>query len=140
MRYWDASALVPLVVSEANSELARGWLSHDSHIVTWAWSRVGIVGAVERHVREGLISRTHRREALERFLNFAETWDEVTDILAVRSRATALLARHPLRAADAGQLGAALLVNDSYPGTLSFVCTDLRLTTAAELESLRVIP
>ena len=44
----------------------------------------------------------------------------------------------PLRAADAGQLGAALLIQEQLAGALTFVCLDHRLSTAAELESLRV--
>ena len=108
MRYWDASALVPLVVAEPDSELVRMWLSEDDQIVTWAWSRTEITSAIERRAHDGSLSRHQRREALRRFEAFAESWDEVTELLAVRSRANALLARHPLRAADAGQLGAAL--------------------------------
>ena len=139
MRYWDASALVPLVVAEPDSELARTWLSEDDHIVTWAWTRTEITSAIERRAREGSLSRQQRREALRRFDAFAGSWDEVTDLLAVRSRANALLARHPLRAADAGQLGAALLIQEQLAGVLTFVCLDHRLSTAAELESLRVV-
>ena len=81
-----------------------------------------------------------RREVLARFDAFASNWDEVMDVLAVRSRANALLARHPLRAADAGQLGAALLVQEQLAGPLTFVCLDQRVSLAAELESLRVLP
>ena len=139
MRYWDASALVPLVVAEPHSGVARTWLSEDDRIVTWAWTRIEIVGAIERRVREGSLSRPQRREALRRFDAFAESWDEVTDVLAVRARASALLARHPLRAADAGQIGAALLIQEQLAGVLTFVCLDHRLSSAAELESLRVI-
>ena len=139
MRYWDASALVPLVVAEPDSELVRTWLSDDDHIVTWAGTRTEITSAIERRVREGSLSKLQRREALRRFDAFAGTWDEVTELLAVRSRANALLARHPLRAADAGQLGAALLVQEQLAGVLTFVCLDQRLATAAELEGLRVI-
>ena len=139
MRYWDASALVPLVVAEPDSELVRTWLSEDDQIVTWAWSRTEITSAIERRARGGSLSRHQRREALRRFEAFAESWDEVTELLAVRSRANALLARHPLRAADAGQLGAALLIHEQLAGTLTFVCLDHRLSTAAELESLRVM-
>ena len=139
MRYWDASALVPLVVAEPDSELVRTWLSEDDQIVTWAWSRTEITGAIERRARDGSLSRHQRREALRRFEAFAESWDEVTELLAVRSRANALLARHPLRAADAGQLGAALLIHEQLAGALTFVCLDHRLSTAAELESLRVM-
>ena len=140
MRYWDASALVPLVVAEASSDAVRRWLAEDGRIVTWAWSRAEIVAAIERRTREGLLSRPQRRAVLERFSSFADTWDEVTEVLAVRARASALLARHPLRAADAGQLGAALLVQEQLSEPLSFVCLDRRLAYAAELESLQVIP
>ena len=137
MRYWDASALVPLLVAERDTELVRSWLSDDDRIVTWVWTRTQIVGAVERRTREGSLSRSQRREVLRRLDAFARSWDEVTDVLAVRSRANALLARHPLRAADAGQLGAALLVQEQIAGVLDFVCLDRRLSSAAELESLR---
>ena len=137
MRYWDASALVPLLVAERDTELVRSWLSDDDRIVTWVWTRTEIVGAVERRTREGSLSRSQRREVLRRLDAFARSWDEVTDVLAVRSRANALLARHPLRAADAGQLGAAVLVQEQIAGVLDFVCLDRRLSSAAELESLR---
>ena len=140
MRYWDASALVPLVVAELESDRVRGWLAEDGHIVTWAWTRTEIVSAVERRTREGLLSRPQRREVLGRFDDLAGQWDEVTDMLAVRSRANSLLARHPLRAADAGQLGAALLVHEQSAEPLTFVCLDQRLSSAAELEGLRILP
>ena len=39
-------------------------------------------------------------------------------MLSVRTRANAVLARHPLRAADAGQLGAALLVSEQLADPL----------------------
>ena len=139
MRYWDASALVPLVVAEPDSELVRSWLSEDDRIVTWAWTRTEITSAIERRAREGSVSRQQRREVLRRFDAFAGRWDEVADMLAVRTRANALLARHPLRAADAGQLGAALLIQEQLAGVLTFVCLDHRLSTAAERESLHVV-
>ena len=104
MRYWDASALVPLVVAEPASDRVREWLAEDGHIITRVWTCTEIVSAVERRSREGALSRMERREVLGRFDALAGDWDEVTDILAVRSRANALLARHPLRAADAASL------------------------------------
>ena len=140
MRYWDASALVPLFLAERESRRVREWLAEDDRIVTWVWTRTEIVSAVERRVREGVLSRSERRLVLERFRELAASWDEVTDVLAVRSLADLLLARHPLRAADAGQLGAALLIQNQFGGALPFVCLDERLSAAAELEGLRVIP
>ncbi|MCY4507758.1 MAG: type II toxin-antitoxin system VapC family toxin [Acidobacteria bacterium] len=139
MRYWDASALVPLIVAESDSERVRGWLAEDDHVITWVWTRTEVTSAIERRTREGLLSRRQRRELLDRLGTLADGWDEVTDVLAVRSRAEALLARHPLRAADAGQLGAALLVQEQLAGPLTFVCRDQRLLTAADVEGLRLL-
>ena len=138
MRYWDASALVPLIVSESGTYQARSWLAFDNEIVTWAWTRVEITSAIERRTREGALAREERRSVLDRLNTFADTWDEVAEILAVRSKASLLLARHPLRAADAGQLGAALLVQEQLGGFLEFLSLDRRLSEAAELEGLRV--
>ena len=139
MRYWDASALVPLIVAEADSDLVRGWLSDDDHIVTWVWTRTEITGAIERRTREGSITRLQRRAVLDRLGVLAARWDEVTEVLAVRTRADALLARHPLRAADAGQLGAALLVQEQLAEPLAFVCRDQRLLSAGDREGLRIL-
>lgn len=139
MRYWDASALVPLVTAEAATERVREWLAEDPGIVTWGWTAVELAGAVERRVREGSIGRDERRVALDRFAVLAEAWDEVTDLPAVRQRALPLLSRHPLRAADAAQLASALLVAEPAPASLCFVCLDERLALAAELEGLRVL-
>lgn len=139
MRYWDASALVPLIVTEADSDLVRGWLSDDDHIVTWVWTRTEITDAIERRTRAGSISRPQRRAALDRLGALAGGWDEVTDVLAVRTRANALLARHALRPADAGQLGAALLVQEQLAEPLTFACRGRRLSSAADLEGLWIL-
>lgn len=139
MRYWDASALIPLVIAEPATKRVRSWIERDASIVTWAWTRVEITGAVERRAREGLLSRQQRRDALARFDALASAWDEVTDVLAVRTRAIPLLARHPLRAADAAQLGAALLVTEPDFTAVPFVCLDERLAAAAEREGLIVL-
>lgn len=140
MRYWDASALVPIVVNEPSTERVRSWVQEDPAIVTWAWTRVEITSAVERLTREGTLTRAQRRTVLDRFTALADAWDEVTDVLAVRSRAVSLLARHPLRAADAAQLGAALLIDEHVEATLTFVCFDDRLAEAAEREGLVILP
>jgi len=118
----------------------RDLIREDPLVVTWAWSWVEVASAVERGVREGLIPRPQRREVLDRFGQLADACDEVTDIQAVRHKAMALLGRHPLRAADAAQLAAALLVAPDDPSRLRFVCLDARLAEAAEGEGLRVVP
>jgi hypothetical protein len=139
VRYWDTSALVPLVVRESASDLVRRWLDQDAGVVTWAWTRVEFAGAIERRVRDGAISRDQRRDHLARLETLARNWDEVMDLVAVRSKALGLLARHDLRAADAAHLAAALIAAQEDPSTLPFVCFDDRLAEAAEREGLRVL-
>ena len=140
MKYWDASALVPLLVSEQGSDASREWLGRDEQIVTWSWTRAEVTSAIERRTRGGMLSRLQRRKVLARLDLLAGNWDEVADPIAVRSRAIKLLARHPIRAADAGQLGAALLVQDQLSVPLEFVCFDRQLVLAAEKEGLPVLP
>jgi predicted nucleic acid-binding protein len=139
LRYWDASALVPLVIAEEGSDEVRSWLAQDASIVTWAWTRVELASAVERRAREGKLNRIERRTVVGRFDELAEVWDEVVDLFAVRSQALSLLARHDLRAADAAQLAAALLTAAGRPASLTFVCLDERLATAADREGLRIL-
>ena len=140
MRYWDTSALVPLVIAEAETERMRSLVEEDPHVVTWAWTSVELASAVERRARQGELTREQRRSALARFAELAEAWDEVTDVLMVRRRALAVLARHPLRAADAAQLGAALAIAPEQGRPLGFVGLDERLLDAAEREGLRPVP
>lgn len=139
MKYWDASALVPLLVSEAQTPHVRQWLKQDSMVVTWAWSVVEITSAVERRFREGRLDQASRRDVLTRLTQLAGQWDEITDTLAVRRHANRLLARYPLRAADAGQLAAALVLFEDQPEGQGFVCLDQRLAHAAEMERFAVL-
>lgn len=130
---------MPLVIAERETRRVREWAAQDPAIVTWALTRVELVSAVERRAREGAITPPQRREALKRFAELAEAWDEVADLLPVRQRAIQLLARHPLRAADSAQLAAALLAAESDPAAITFVCLDERLAEAAEREGFEVL-
>jgi len=139
MRYWDASALVPLLLTEARTVQMQRRLGEDPVISTWTWTRVEIASAIVRLHREGELSDTDRRACFDQFAKMALNWDEVVDFPAIRSRAITLLRRHPLRAADAAHLAAALWVAGDNPTTLEFVCLDRRLAEAAEREGLRVV-
>lgn len=140
MRYWDSSALVPLIVREESTPRVRRWLAEDAQVATWAWSRVEVVGAIERRARQGDYVRHDRLVALERLEDIASEWHEVADLIRVRALAESLIARHPLRAADAGQLAAALLVRKRTRGSLGFVSLDRRLAEAAGREGLLLPP
>jgi predicted nucleic acid-binding protein len=58
----------------------------------------------------------------------------------VHARVDELLARHPLRGADAIHLASALLVRDALQQPVTFACADQKLVTAARAEGLSVAP
>ena len=59
---------------------------------------------------------------------------EVEPRRQVRDRAIRLLRVHPLRAAEALQLAAALVASRERPETMAFLTGDQRLRSAAEAE------
>jgi predicted nucleic acid-binding protein len=66
VRYWDTSALVPLLVAGSRTDPMRALLAADERIVTWAWTSVEFTSAIERRAREGRLDRAARRTALSR--------------------------------------------------------------------------
>lgn len=138
MRFWDASAIVPLVVPEGASGACTDLL--DSVPVIWALTPVEVTSALERRAREGGLSAEARAIARRRLAQLREAWSEVRDLELVRARAERLLAVHPLRAADALQLGAALIACEDRPVGTEFVCLDRELALAAAKEGFDVVP
>ena len=139
MRFWDSSALVPLLVAETTSEYALSELRADEEIVAWWATAVECTSAVVRLEREGLIEANAVRDALVRLASLQPSWNEVQPSVRVRDVALRLLRVHPLRAGDALQLAAAVVASEGSPGTLPFVSLDERLLLAAEREGFSVL-
>ena len=138
MKYWDSSALVSLLVEEAASESRRSVLRQDGGVVTWWGSPVECASALNRLYREGALDDRGLGLSLERLRPFAAGWVEIRPLDRVRRRAVRLLRVHPLRAADALQLAAALTAVAEEPADLDIVSSDDRLSTAARQEGFAV--
>src|SRR5262249_15540081 len=84
-------------------------------------------------LRAGLPRSAHpaARAALS---DLAAAWTEIAALGPVRDRAMRLVATHALRAADAMQLGAALVAVGDHPRGHAFVCADRRLRDAGRRE------
>ena len=95
--------------------------------------------ALARLLREDKIERRDAASGLERLRHFENEWAEVEPSMAVRDGACRLLRAHPLRAAGALQLSAALHVSKELGETLEMVCFDDRLADAARSERLRIL-
>ena len=138
MRFWDSSALVPLLVRQATSRKLRSLYRADTTVVAWWGSRVECESAISRLEREGRLKARAALAARRRLDLFAVTWQEVQPVDALRDTARRLRV-HDLRAADALQLAAALAAAEQHPSTLPLVCLDTNLTAAASREGFSVV-
>lgn len=138
MKFWDASAVGPLLVDEPASTAARELYHADPHMLVWWATEVECASAVSRREREGALDLATSTFALDRLADLARHWDEVQPVPAVRDAARRLLRVHALRAADALQLAAALIAAEGQPSSIDFVCLDRDLRDAAVREGLRV--
>ena len=139
MRYWDSSALVPLVVQEAETELRQQLQRQDSRVVTWWGSWIECASALNRLHRDGGLDAEGLNQALAKLNRAAAGWWRIGPSERVRQRALRLLRVHPLRAADALQLAAALSACGDDAETLAMVCSDRRLSEAAAKEGFKVL-
>ncbi|MEI7742134.1 MAG: type II toxin-antitoxin system VapC family toxin [Chloroflexota bacterium] len=139
MRFWDASAIVPLLVDEPTSAAVLRTLAGDPDIVAWWGTETECVSAVARLERKGVLTPAATSRALRQLDAFASVWQEVAPVPVVRRTAIRLLRVHALRAADALQLAAAVVVGEDHPGTLPIVTRDIRLALAAEREGFPVV-
>lgn len=139
MRFWDSSALVPIVVEEARSKSCRALRRADPSIAVWAFTRLEILSALHRLVREEIFERRQLAAAVKRLDTVARHWTEVEPAPIVRERAERMLAVHPLSAADALQLAAALILARDRPRGRVLITADDRLALAAEAEGFAVI-
>lgn len=138
MRFWDSSALVPLLLNEPLSARARTLREEDEEVVVWWGTPVECASALARLRREGALSVAEEAAAARRLDALRRSWHEVLPGDQVRTQALRVLRLHALRAADALQLAAALEWAGT-PATGVLVTFDDRLAAAAELEGFTTV-
>ncbi len=139
MRFWDTSALIPLVLFEPGTGRVIRWLRQDSGVAVWMLTRVELLSALARRRRVASSAAAPIAQAKRDVLELWARWFEVTAVERVRTLAERIVERHPVRAADALQIAAALVAGDGIQGGLEFVTLDARQADAAEREGLRVL-
>lgn len=139
MRFWDSSAVVPLVVAEPSSVAVLAEYERDPEILAWWATEVECVSALARLERGDRLDGPAMIEALERLDALAHAWQEIQPIARIRQVAIRLLRVHGLRAADALQLGAAIAAAEDQPASLLLVTLDDQLAQAAEREGFRIV-
>lgn len=138
MRFWDSSALVPLLLEQPLTARVRELLAEDADVVVWWATPVECASAVARLRREGAMSPGDEAGLVQLLGRMRASWYEMVPGDQIRAQALRVLRLHPLRAADALQLAAAL----EWAGTPSsgtLVTFDDRLADAAEREGFVVL-
>ena len=72
MKFWDSSALVPLIVDEDETDYCLKILSEDQEMLIWCLSRVEVVSALCRRLREGKLSEPDFQESKQYFPHTGE--------------------------------------------------------------------
>ena len=140
MRFWDSSAVVPLLVPERASEQLRRVHASDPIVIAWWGAEVECVSAIARAERVGHLSTSGAAEGFRRLVALSRGWHEIEPGQEVREAAKRLLRVHDLRAADSLHLAAAFVAAETRPSSLAFVCLDDRLRLAASREGFAVVP
>ena len=142
MRYWDASAVVPLLYSEATSGSVLAVYNGDADHATLATTRVEIECALARLLHDGRIASSQAARLRHGAKALLDSFALVAPSDAVVQAAVRLARAHPigLRAGDAVHLAAWEAVSGGDPGAIEFVCLDRRLHEAALAEGATVLP
>jgi predicted nucleic acid-binding protein len=138
MNFWDASAIVPLLVEESTTTAMQALAADDPVMLVWWATEVECASAVARLERDGALAEADAHDAFDRLRQLARTWHEVDAGDAVRETAVRLLRVHALRSADALQLAAAYVAAERRPASLDIITLDDRLAAAARREGFHV--
>lgn len=138
MRFWDSSALIPLLVAQPSSARTDRWLAADPAIAVWTLTPVEISSALQRLLRDGLLAEAVTDEAERRSSELFQASHVVVAVEPVKTQARRLLRLHPLRAADALQLAAAVEWSGGRPSGRLLHTLDARLAVAARREGFDV--
>lgn len=140
MRFWDTSAFLQLIVKQSRSAELSRLLNDDREIGLWWGTRLEAISGLVRSLRQGVLSQKQFDLAKRNLSDLLLECFVVEPTSAVLERAERLLMIHDLRAADALQLGAALVLFREKPASNYFVSTDSRLIDAAIKEGFLLAP
>jgi uncharacterized protein len=139
MKFWDSSAIVPLLLAEPTTRAMQTIVAKDSTMLVWWATEVECASALARLEREDALEDAATRLAFDRLRQLASGWHEIDPSDAIREAAVRFLRVHALRAGDALQLAAAFVAAERRPPSLEVVTLDERLAGPARKEGFDVI-
>jgi predicted nucleic acid-binding protein len=137
--FWDASAVVPLCCLQPQTRAARQARRLFPQLVTWWATSVECISALRRLERLRELTARETQAGIQELDRLRQRWTEVAPLEEVKSLAEQLLGAHPLRAAEALQLAAALIWCNRHPRGKGFISGDDKLLEAAEKEGFNIV-
>lgn len=139
MRFWDSSAILPLLVTEATTPVLTEAFREDPVMLVWWGTEVECASALARVERDADANLSAITASFARLDALRSAWHEVDAVEVVRITARRLLRTHVLRAADALQLAAAFAASEGQPSSQTFVSLDGELVRAARREGFDIL-
>jgi predicted nucleic acid-binding protein len=137
VRFWDTSALVPLVTKEEQTPRMQQVIESDRNVAVSFITPVELTSTIWRRGRR--FDQTLFRRSLFKIAEIEANWTMLDDFEPTIKLARQLITKYVLRTGDAIQLAAALLLVDEHPEELPFVTLDADLSRAARQEGFPVI-
>jgi len=134
MRFWDSSAIAPLLVQEKETAPRQRDLEQDPVLVVWWGAAVELESVLTRRRNEGALDEPNEAKARARLALLSDAWVEVEPTDPVREMAKRLIRVHSLRSADSLQLAAALTACGIWPPSHVLLSGDQALKVAAGKE------
>jgi len=138
--FLDTSAMIKRYIAETSSDA-----------VSTLWGQASLIAASQLLYAEmnATFARKRREEPKnadaiakmqEAFRSDFKTMTRIAIDDDVHQRVDDILARHPLRGADAVHLASAMLVHQVLQEQVTFACADIALLNAARAEGLTIAP
>ena len=84
MRFWDSSAVVPLLIEQEPSSRAAAWVARDDAMVVWTLTPVEVVSALRRLVRDHTLDEAVARAAEVRMEEIVQTCHVIINVEPVK--------------------------------------------------------
>jgi hypothetical protein len=134
MKFWDTSALVPLLIRESATDTVLRIIEEDPEMAVWWGTETECLSALARREREKQLTRQEVTVAENDLSHLMAGSLEIIPGPELRRHARRLLMTHPLRAGDAYQLASAMILAGDQPGQVAIVTFDQNLAACAQRE------
>ena len=91
MRFWDASAVIPLVIHESATDRLLPISHDDTAVAVWWGTSVECESALARRIRQGELGAAAERIAFDELARLETMWTEIMPTAALKEEARRLL-------------------------------------------------